>query len=42
MTPLFWQRLDNGYEPLIAGFPGVAGVAVKELTDGQTLALNAG
>lgn len=41
MTPLFWQRLDDQLRTLIAGFPGVAGVAVKELTDGQTLALNA-
>ena len=41
MTTLFWQRLEAQLQTLIAGFSGVAGVAVKELTDGQTLAINA-
>lgn len=41
MTTLFWQRLEAQLQTLIAGFPGVAGVAVKELTDGVTLAINA-
>lgn len=41
MTTLFWQRLEEQLRTLMAGFLGVAGVAVKELTDGQTLAINA-
>lgn len=41
MTTLFWQRLEAQLQTLIAGFPGVAGVAVKELTDGVTLTINA-
>ena len=41
MTTLFWQRLEAQLQTLIAGFPGMAGVAVKELTDGVTLAINA-
>lgn len=41
MTTLVWQRLEDQLQTLIAGFPGVAGVAVKELIDGLTLAINA-
>lgn len=41
MTTLFWQRLEDQLRTLMAGFPGVTGIAVKALTDGQTLAIHA-
>lgn len=40
-TSLFWQRLEDQLRTLIAGFPGIVGVAVKELAEGATLAINA-
>lgn len=41
MTTLFWKKLEDQLHTLIAGFPGLAGVAIKELTTGATLAINA-
>ena len=38
---LFWQRLEDQLQGLIANFPGIAGVAVKTLDAGLTLAINA-
>jgi len=38
---LLWQRLDQQLQQQIALFPGVAGIAVKDLTDGNTISLNA-
>lgn len=40
-TPLLWQRLETELQRLIANFPGVAGVALQELTTGLTLGINA-
>ena len=40
MTTLFWQKLEDQLQTLIAGFPGIAGVALKELTTGTFLAIN--
>jgi beta-lactamase class A len=40
-APLLWQRLEKQLLRLIEEFPGIAGVAVKDITAGLTLALNA-
>lgn len=40
-TPYLWQRLEQELQRLIADFPGVVGVAIKELTTGLTLEINA-
>ncbi|MFN8486791.1 MAG: serine hydrolase [Caldilineaceae bacterium] len=41
MSHLLWQQLEDNLHRQIAGFPGVAGIAVKDLTDNLTLAINA-
>ncbi|MFN8446098.1 MAG: serine hydrolase [Caldilineaceae bacterium] len=38
---LLWQRLQQQLQQQIDLFPGVAGIAVKDLTDGNTISLNA-
>jgi len=38
---LFWQRLSRELDPLVAGFPGVAGVYVRDLATGRHVAVNA-
>lgn len=40
-TSLLWQRLQQQLQQQIEQFPGVAGIAVKDLTDGSTISLNA-
>ena len=40
-TPLLWQRLEAELQRLVSEFSGVAGVALKELTTGLTLGINA-
>jgi beta-lactamase class A len=40
-TPLLWQQLERELQRLVSDFPGVAGVALKELTTGLTLEINA-
>ena len=42
MTNLLWQRLERLLQEKVAAFPGVAGVALKELGEGLTIDLNAG
>ncbi len=37
---LLWQRLERELQRQIADFPGVAGVVLKELSTGQTLAIH--
>jgi beta-lactamase class A len=38
---LLWQHLETNLHRLIVDFPGIAGVAVKDLTSALTLAINA-
>lgn len=40
-VPLLWQRLEREVVQLVAGFAGVAGVALKDLATGLTLGINA-
>lgn len=40
-TSLLWQRLQQQLQRQIDDFPGVAGIALKDLTDGNTLSFNA-
>lgn len=40
-TPLLWRRLEEQLQDLIASFPGIAGVALKDLTGDLTIAINA-
>jgi len=37
---LLWQRLENALQRQISDFPGIAGVAIKELSTGQMLSIN--
>ncbi len=41
MTHLLWQQLEATLQRQVAEFPGVAGIAVKDLTDNLTLGINA-
>lgn len=41
MTHLLWQQLEYKLQRQIAEFPGVAGIAVKDLTGNLSLAINA-
>ncbi len=41
MSHLLWQQLEDKLRHQIAGFAGVAGIAVKDLTGNLTLAINA-
>ncbi len=41
MTNLFWQRLEQQLTEKIAAFPGVAGIALQDLSGGLTLGINA-
>jgi beta-lactamase class A len=40
-APLLWLRLEREVAQLVAGFSGVAGVALKDLATGLTLGINA-
>ena len=37
---LLWQRLELQLGDMVLGFPGVAGVAVKDLTTGNSIAVH--
>ena len=39
-SQLFWQNLQARLRPQMDAFPGVAGVAVRDVTDGGGLSLN--
>lgn len=39
-NPLFWQNLQARIEPLVQSFPGVAGVAVRDVTGGGGFAIH--
>lgn len=41
MTNLFWQRLEQQLAEKVAVFPGVAGIALQDLSGGLTLGINA-
>jgi len=41
MTHLLWQQLEDTLRRQVAGFAGVAGIAVKDLTGNLSLAINA-
>lgn len=41
MTHLLWQRLEANLQEQIAGFPGVAGIAAKDLTSNLSISINA-
>jgi len=40
MKDLLWQRLESQLGDMVLGFPGVAGVAVKDLTTGNSIAVH--
>ncbi|MBX3012017.1 MAG: serine hydrolase [Caldilineaceae bacterium] len=41
ITTLLWQRLEERLQALITDFPGIAGIALTDLTSNQTMAINA-